>query len=202
MKIGLIGPSGGDIPLLSEAIEFLITEADVDQAIYLGRDDSIDKAVSTWAKSIMGESNHEESFFKRAALVAVNGSSQEIERLLEDDDAVKRLHCIRKLPPGHSRAVEMIEDRIITVVHDKSTLQEEDIANATLLVYGKSDQSLLKRFGPRYFFTPGPLSERKVAVIEAEADGQISVALYEPSGSPIWREALAGKSVARLTVST
>ena len=95
----------------------------------------------------------------------------------------------------------MIDDRIVLVVHDKSVLDEEDIANASLVVYGQSKEILLKRFGPRYFFTPGPLRAQKVGVIEREDDGRLAVAAFAPSGTPLWREVLAGKGV-KVTVST
>jgi hypothetical protein len=94
----------------------------------------------------------------------------------------------------------MIEDRIVLVVHDKATLDAEDIANATVIVYGKSDEVLLKRFGPRYFFSPGPLRDRKVGILELESDGRIAVGLFEPSGAPLWRQTLQTRG-AKLTVS-
>ena len=69
---------------------------------------------------------------------------------LQSDAKLARLEFLRTLPPAPARAIEMIGDRIILAVHDKKVLDEEDIANAHVIVYGRSDEMLLKQFGPRY----------------------------------------------------
>ena len=79
---------------------------------------------------------------------------------------------------------------MVLFVHDKSILDEEDIANASLIVYGKASESDLRRFGRRAFFTPGPLAGGRVAVLESSDDGA-TIALYDLAGVPLWREALA-----------
>ncbi len=202
MKIGFIGPAGGDLNLLRQAIEFLIHDAGVDQAIYLGVDEDIDATVTVLAEEIMEGSASTEAFYDRALALARDGDAAAIDQLLAADERVRRLRCVRKLPPAPARTVEMIEDRIVTVVYDKGTLQEDDIANATLLVYGLAKEPLLKRFGPRYFFTPGPLYNQRVAVVEADSESNITIGLYDPAGAPVWRETLAGRGGSRVTVAS
>ena len=55
------------------------------------------------------------------------------------------------------RTIEMFGDRVAVLIHDKALLDEEDIFSATFLVYGKSDGPLVKKIGPRWFLTPGPI---------------------------------------------
>lgn len=200
MKLGLVGPAGGDDSLLREALEFLIQDAGVDQAIYLGLDGTIHRVVDAWATEVGGEAAAG-LFLEHAVEVARHGDAGAIGDLLSKDAALARLRCIRVLPPAPARAIEMIEDRILTVVYDKAFLDEEDIANSTLLVYGKSDQAMLRRFGPRYFFTPGPLSGGKIGIVEADDEGQVSVAMFAPSGAPLLRETLQGRT-SRLLVTS
>ncbi len=199
MRIGLMGPADGDEAAFREAAEFLLGDASVDRVIYLGQDGLAARVAESWFREVGGEAGL--SFEDRAAKLAIDGSPDAIAALLRADQQARRLGSICTLPPAPSRAVEMIDDRIVLVVHDKSVLDEEDIANASLVVYGQSKEILLKRFGPRYFFTPGPLRAQKLGVIEREDDGRIAVAAYAPSGAPLWREVLAGKGV-KVTVST
>lgn len=198
MRIGVIGPAGDDHGALREAAEFLLGDAEVDQTLYLGIDDAVSRVVEAWSAEVMG--GEKGSFLDRAARLAQSGTPAEIEELLEARARLRRLDTLRQLPPPPARAIEMIEDRIVTVVHDKSLLDEEDIANAHVIVYGKSDAPLLKRFGPRCFFTPGPLRNRTLGILEVEPDGRMAVGLFDPSGKAIWRETLQGRS-AKMMVS-
>lgn len=198
MKLGFVGPADGDRELLREALELLVSDVAVDQAIYLGLDDLVDEVVEGWASQIVGG----QSFLDRAVAIARNGTPHDVDELLARDAAVERLSCIRRLPAAPARAVEMIEDRFVTAVYDKAVLDEEDIVNSTLLVYGKSEEAVLRRFGTRYFFTPGPLRGGKVGVVEAENDGQVVVATFAPSGAPIWRETLKARATTKVVVSS
>lgn len=202
MKLGLVGPSGSDLGLLREALEFLVVEAGVDQALYLGNDGSADDVVTDWAEEIMEGSASLDAFLDRVVAVSRDGPPDSIDRLLRADGEVRRLARVRKLPPPPARAIEIVEDRIITAVYDKAVLDEDDIANASLLVYGKSEETLIKRFGPRHFFTPGPLAKHRVAIVEPETDGHIAIALYETTGAPVWREVLSSGATSKLTVAS
>lgn len=196
MRIGLLGPADGDDEALREAIDFLLGDTPVEQAIYLGEDvDVLDAALAAWTREALGlDAPAEEAFLSRGADVATNGNATEIRTLLEGDAWVRKLARIHKLPPPPARAVEMLADRIVIAVHDKAVLDEEDIANAQIIVYGNSEEAQIKRFGSRYFLTPGPLGARRVAVLETESDGGVSAALFETSGRQVWRETMARTS--------
>ena len=198
MKLGFVGPANGNGQLLREALEFLVSDVAVDQAVYLGLDAVVDEVVSGWAGEIAGS----EPFLDRVVTLAQRGTAKDIDEALSRDAGVTRLDCVRSLPPAPARAVEMIEDRIVTLVYDKAVLDEDDIANSTLLVYGKSKEAALRRFGARYFFTPGPLSGGKIGIVEAEKDGQVVVALFAPSGAPLWREALQSRGTSKVVVTS
>lgn len=192
MRIGLLGPAASDLGALRDGVEFLLGDAEVDQVIYLGDDDETIRAVTTeWARDIFGGEPDESAFLDRAVELAVSGTAAQLEELLDAEASLRRLSAVRMLPPPPARAVEMLADRILLAVHDKSVLDEEDIANAAIIVYGKAKEAEIRRFGSRYFVTPGPAAEGRVALIEVEDDGGVSVAVYETSGLPVWREKMA-----------
>ncbi len=201
MRVGLVGPASGEKARLREAVRYLVEEAKVDQVVYLGADDAVDAVVSEWAAEIMPGGSRDEAFLAGAARVAVSGTAEEIDALLAADARVARLECLRKLPEG-ARAIEMLDDRIVLLVHDKALLDEEDIANAFLIAYGKAKTTSLNRFGPRYFFTPGPLSEGKIGLIESDGEGEVVLSVKTARGEPVSREVLKVQTATKMTVST
>jgi hypothetical protein len=192
MRIGVIGPADGVEEEFREAVSFLLGDADVEQVVYLGTGEFVERAIKAWALELGGE-HAEDSFLERAALLARQGRPEDIEHLLEVDASRSRLEFVRKLPPSPARAIEMMDDRVVLFVHDKAILNEEDIANAQLIVYGRANESDLRRFGRRTFFTPGPLHGGRVGVLEASED-RVTVSLYDLAGIPVWRESVAPKA--------
>ena len=186
MRIGLLGPTEEDQAGFREAVSFLLADVEADQIVYLGRGEFADRAIDAWVRELAGD-DAERAFLARAAQLATEGSPAQIEALLETDAAISQLARIRKIPAPPARAIEMLDDRVVLFVHDKSILDEEDIANAHLIVYGRGSEADLRRFGKRTFFTPGPLEGGRVGVLESSDDGT-SVALYDLSGMPVWRE--------------
>ncbi|MEM1417053.1 MAG: hypothetical protein AAGH15_19305 [Myxococcota bacterium] len=200
MRIGLIGPAAkADEEALREAAEFLLLDAHADPVIYLGDDDAAERLCLDWELELRAELP-DGDFLTGALALALEGAPPEIERLLERDRQRERLSRLRTLPPPPARAVEMVGDRIVLVVYDKKVLDEDDIANASIIVYGRSEEELLKRFGPRAFFTPGPLSRGVVGVLEVEDDGRVALATFSTEGEPRGREVLHG-GASKLTVS-
>jgi len=201
VKIGLIGPSDGPEEVLHEAVDFLMGDVGVELLIYLGNDEAITGAARTWAETEAPGELDESVFLTKVATVARHGAVAELDAIFEHDAALDRLATIRRLPPAPARAIEMIGDKIITLVWDKAVLGEEDIANAFFTAYGKSKKMLFKRFGPRYFFAPGPLSRGHIGVLEQEGEA-ITLSLFSPAGVPISRELLHTGSTAKLSVSS
>ncbi len=204
MRIGLLGPADGNLTLLREAAEFLLRDYGVDQAVYLGPNDgSVEQVVEQWAQQVMGRRGAgENAFLDEAARLALSGDAASIRALLARDEEVRRLSALRCLPPPPARAVEVFDDKVVLFVHEKSLLDEEDIANAFLVVYGRSKACALNRFGPRTFFTPGPLKAGRIAVLEPESEGSLAIAQFNPqTGEPAGRDTLLSRQ-ARLVVQS
>lgn len=200
MRVGLIGPAGASgAEALREAAEFLLLDAKADAVIYLGVDGAAERLCLEWELELRAELP-DGDFLTGALSAAVRGTPQEIETLLARDRQRARLAALRTLPPPPARAVEMIGDRIVLVVYDKKVLDEDDIANASIIVYGRAEAPLLKRFGPRAFFTPGPLARGAVGLLELDGEGRVVVATYTPAGEPLARELLQSRTN-KLTVS-
>jgi hypothetical protein len=187
MKIGLLGPTDDD-DTLREAASFLLGDADADQVVFLGDGSFLEAALARWATELGIEGGA--MFLDRALRSALSDDPRAIEQFLAEDAGARRIVDVRRLPDPPARAVELLDDRIVLFVHDKAVLDEEDIANANLIVYGVSPESQLRKFGRRAFFTPGPLSAGRVGLIESGPDG-FTVSVYDVSGMPVLREALA-----------
>lgn len=197
-SIGWIGPSDEDTSLLRHAAERLLSLG-VDQVVYLGEAATLEENAERWSFELGGDGR---SFLDRVAGVAENGTPAEIASLLESERAIRTLSRLRTLPPLPTRAVEMLAGRIILAVRDKKVLDEEDIANATIIVYGNATEWLFKRFGPRYFLTPGPLAQGRVAILGGgEGDDSLTLSAIDvASGEEVERHVLQGAS-SRMTVS-
>lgn len=184
MRIGLLGPAEDEPALLREATEFLLGDCGADQTIYLGTAATLQQVVQQWSLELRGGRDGR-PFLEEAAELALTGDSAAIDAMLARDRELMRLTSLRALPSAPGRAIELFDDKVVLFVHDKAVLDEEDIANAFLIVYGRSRQVAMHRFGPRTFFTPGPLKAGCVALIERESDGSVAIAQFDPhTGEP------------------
>jgi len=193
-KLAVIGPGKDADGPLTQAVEALLADPETRQVIYLGTDDAIDRVVATLA----GTGHGSASFLTRAAEVACSGDADAIDALLAAQQARQQLRRVRKLPEPPARAIELLEQWIVLGVHDKAVLDEEDIANAHVILYGKASQPAVKSFGPRCFFTPGPISARRVGILEVQDDGELEVQVRDLEGKILTRERIlrgAGKVV-------
>jgi hypothetical protein len=57
------------------------------------------------------------------------------------------------------------------LIYDKAYLDEEDILPATLLVFGKSREALVRRVGRRWFVSPGSFADAGVMIIDDHDNG-------------------------------
>jgi hypothetical protein len=86
------------------------------------------------------------------------------------------------------------------MVYDKATLDEEDIVAASVLVFGKSDEEMMRKVGRRWFLSPGPLGSAGVMLLD-DNDGNIFVTRYSADLKPLSREHLSTSTGAKLRVS-
>src|SRR5262245_12810740 len=98
MRLGLLGPAGGEIGALGRAAEFLLNSARVHRAIYLGNDGALDRAVAAWARKLVGDDPSDEGAWTRAAEVALKGTPAQIDRFVGTERARLRLKALEALP--------------------------------------------------------------------------------------------------------
>jgi hypothetical protein len=197
MRIGVIGEARKASADLRRALEALLADPEVTQVLYLGADGAVEDTVTAWAAEALGE----EAFLSRGAQLACGGRPEDIEQLLSEDRAARRLSAVRTLPGPSARAIEMLEKWIILAVHDTALLDEDDVANAHVIVYGKAAEADFKRFGPRVFLTPGPLGKGKIGRLTLREDGSMDVDLLDLDGKLVRHEEVSPAS-AKLVVTS
>ena len=201
MRLGVLGPSEGDLVSLGRAAEFMLDGARVSRAIYLGDDGALDATVTAWAERLVGSDPTDDGAFKRAALLATHGTAEQLDRFIATEKARLRLRALESLPPGDGRTIEMLGLRVGIFVYDKGRLDEEDILSANLIVYGKSSTPLVKQIGSRWFVTPGSVTcpTGGVAVIE-DNDDDVVAEFFDAQGKLTVTEKLDMKQKATTTV--
>lgn len=201
MRLGLIGPANGDLAGLARTAEFLLNGARVTRAVYLGDDDALEETVGLWAESLVGPDPSDAGVWERAFEVAATGTTQQIDALLRGERARLRLKALERLSPQELRSVEMFGDRVAVVIHDKANLDEEDIFSASFLIYGKSDAPLIKKIGPRWFLTPGPVGKPgSGAIVLDDSVDPIAATLYDDTGRAVRTEVLLTGRAAKMSV--
>jgi hypothetical protein len=201
VRLGLLGPSGGDLEELARSAEFLLNGARVTRAIYLGCDDALEETVALWAESLVGPDPSDEGVWTRALGVIPEGSPDEIDAFVRRERARQRLKSLERLPQEELRSVEMFGDRVAVLIHDKALLDEEDIFSAALLIYGKSDGALVKKIGQRWFLTPGPIGcEGGGAMVLDDSDDEVVATVFDAAGRASRSEVLTVNRTAKLSV--
>jgi hypothetical protein len=191
VRLGLLGPANGELAALARAAEFLLNGARVTRAIYLGSDEALEETVGLWAESLVGPDPSDEGIWRRAFPLAAGGTVEQIDAFLRGERARLRLKSLERLPPDELRTVEMFGDRVSVLIHDKALLDEEDILSATFLIYGRSEAPLLRRIGPRWFLTPGPVaSEGGGSIVLDDSTDELVATLYDADGHTLRTEAL------------
>ena len=202
MRLGFLGPRppNADDGVVEQAADFLLHEAKVDRAIYLGTDDALERVVSSWAKRLVGEDPTDRGAWKRARELASNGDQYDIDRFVAAQRTRLRLRALESLPQRIWRTMEMVGDRVAVLIHDKANLDEEDILSASLLVYGKSDAPVAKRIGNRWFVSPGELAGQGGICVLDDAKLDIELALFDLNGSLTKAETLVMSRSAAMKV--
>jgi len=201
VRLGLIGPAQGDLASLARVAEFLLNGAKVTRAIYLGADDDLEQTVALWAESLVGSDPSDGRLWERAFGVVTAATAEQIDAFLRGERARLRLRSLESLPPDELRSVEMFGDRVAILIHDKALLDEEDIFSASFLIYGKGDGPLVKKIGPRWFLTPGPLGCSGGSAIVLDDSGEdVMATLYDADCLEVRGETLAVGRAAKMSV--
>lgn len=189
MRLGFIGPAQSDTAALEQAAKLLISDLEVDQIIYLGEDDALREFVSAH-EAEQGDLTIEQ----QVAHVAATGSPEDIQKVLRRLRGVRYLEKLRVAPRPPTRAMEMLDDRIVLIVRHKSTIGDEDVINSNVVVYGDAKELMFKRFGPRCFFSPGPLGSGHVGLMDDQSDaGGVVLKAIGVDGEVSWSEPIPGR---------
>jgi hypothetical protein len=201
MRLGLLGPAHKDIGGLARTARVLLAQARADRAIYLGKDDALEEAVGAWAESLVGGDPSDVAMWDRALDVALEGDPAEIDGLLRAERARLRLRALEALPREGLRSMEMFGDRVAVLIYDKALLDEDDIFSATFLIYGKSDEPLVKRIGQRWFLAPGRIGSAGggALLLDDESD-EVTATFFDADGKPGERHALPVARAAKLRI--
>ena len=186
MRLGLLGPADDDLDGLAKAASFLLNDAKVERAIYLGADDGLEDTVEAWAEALVVGDPSDDAVWSRAACVAVSGTPAEIDLFLRNERARQRLRALEGIPPDGVSA-EMFGDRVALLIYDKAQLDEEDIFSATFLIYGKSPEPLVKQIGSRWFLSPGKIGSPGGGSLVLDDDDDEVIATFYGAGGVISR---------------
>ncbi len=189
MRLGFIGPADSDPAALERAARLLVCDLEVDEVVYLAEDEALREFVAAHKSD-----EDDDALEQRVARVAATGSPTDIREVLRRLRGVRYLEKLRIAPPPPARAMEMLDDRILTIVRSKSTIGEEDVINSNVVVYGDGKELMFKRFGPRCFFSPGPAGAGTVGVIDDKAEsGGVVLSAVDKDGHVLWSEPIQGR---------
>lgn len=187
-RIALVGAAGDAAAQLSKTLDELLADDNLRHVVYLGADNALDEAMAMRVQATLTQ----DTFLDRGVELACADDPAGIDALLEERRATQQLATVRRLPEAPALAVDMLEKWILVMVHDKAVLEEDDIANAHVIIYGNAKKPYFKRFGPRCFFTPGPLSGGHIGRLELANNGDLTIQLLDSSGEAVQTETLSG----------
>ncbi len=200
MRLGLLGPAVDHEEALERAVQFLFQDIAVDRAVYLGLDQALERVVRRWAERLVGDEPDDSAIWQRAVKACAVATPAEIDSFLVAERERRALSVFESLPGDGKCVIELLNGKIVVMTHDKADLDEEDILPASLLVFGKSAQPLVKQVGSRWFLAPGHLDHFGVMTLEDHDDG-IHLTLFDSAGREVRRERLIAARQAKLRVS-
>ncbi len=201
MRLGLIGPAENHDDALERAVRFLYRELKVHRAVYLGLDAALDRVVREIAGRLVADDPSDGAVWLRAAQRCLDASPEVIDELLETERERLALMVFGSLPGPETRLVELLNGKVAVMIHDKALLDEDDIASATYVVFGKSPEALVKPIGSRWFLSPGMLGTHGIMVLEDEGSG-VGLVLYDANCKEVRREVLTPGASGRMRVTT
>ncbi len=201
MRIGFLGPSGGDLDALERAATFLLQRENVARAVYLGNDGALDRCVIAWSKRLVGDDPTDEGTWKRAAEVAASGTPDVIDRFVEGERQRLRLRALATLPEGAPYALETLGEVPTLMTYDVTKVTQEDLALAHLVVIGLADAPTLVEHGTRWVLEVGTIGPRGgVAVLDAQSSTSNVVTVYDSSERDILHVELTEPRTAKLEI--
>lgn len=200
MRLGLLGPAHEREDALEDAVEFLLREAGVDRAVYLGVDRALDAVIHRRAERLVGAAPDDASLWQRATDRCARATPAEIDAYLGAERERRALSIFESLPDDGTRLIELLDGKVLVMIHDKGKLDEDDILPASLIAFGRSRQPLVRQVGSRWFLSPGSLEDFGIMTLEDSDDG-IHLALFDRTRQEVRRERLLAARGARVRVA-
>jgi len=202
MRFAVLGPVEGNLAALEKGASLMLFELEAEEVVYLGVDDALDRLVLEWARRLVGPDPSEDGLWARAADRCVAASHADIDRFIAAERRRERLKALRCLPQAPARTIEMLEGRVAVLLYDKALLDEEDIMPASLLIYGKSAEPVVRQVGSRTFISPGELGSGQggMALLSDDASGDLTVSIYDPAGGLFESHVLPNIRTGKFTV--
>jgi hypothetical protein len=201
VRLALLGPADSNVAMLARAAATALQRLAADKVIYLGGDDALDRLVMGWARMIGAEPSLVDRLADDDGGILA-GDADAIMAEIERERARRRLVSLRTLGGPGTRALEILNERIVVLVDDKSVLDEEDLLPATIIAFGKGDP-VIRRVGTRVFVAPGHPAKgvEGLAVLdEGEGAVGITVSLHDVDGEVIARDYVETSRSAKLKV--
>ncbi len=199
MKLGFVGPARGDLSKLRASCERLLFEFRVDRVFHLGADDSLDRAMRGWAEHL-GAPRDDDALLDEVAALAPDAPAEVLEALLERETRRARLSDVCDVTSSRGCHHEMIEDRVVLITNDHATVDDDDLANALVLVQGSSQRPELRITGGRAVLSPGDLARGGHAALLERVDNTLRVALIDARGKVTREGTLSLRGAARMEV--
>jgi len=183
VRLGILGPARGDHHALARAAQELLDRFAADRVLYVGADDALDLVVANWARDIVGDDPAQATLFTRAASACAHASAEDVHAFVEAERARGELRVFSSLPSEDARTIELLDGRVVLLVFDKATLDEEDIIGASVLVYGHAEEPLIRRGGVRTFVCPGPIGgETGGRALLDDEQGGVEISILDATG--------------------
>lgn len=199
MKLGFVGPAHGDLVRLRALCERLLFEVKVDRVYHLGSDDSLDRAMAGWAEKL-GAPRDDEALLDEVALLAPDAPAEALDALLAREALRARLSDVTDLTASSGCRVEMVEDRLLLVMHDRAKPDEDDLANALVIVQGSALRPDLQLAGGRAILMPGDASRGGHLGLVERLGERLRVAVLDGRGRTVREASLPLRGAAHMEV--
>ena len=155
MRLGLLGPANDRDDVLERAVRFLYRERAVHRAVYLGLDLAIERVVEhAGGRRWSGTTRVRRRLAARCRTLhrtRSRATSMTSSKPSANDLALRVFGSLAR--SARRRLVELLNGKVAVMIHDKALLDEDDIASATYLVFGKSPEPMIK--ADRQSLVPG-----------------------------------------------
>ncbi len=200
MRLGLLGPAPDQKEVLAEAARKMQNDLRVDRVLYLGSDRMLDLVVGQWAEELVGPRASDLTLMERATEKCLDATPEQIDAFLQAERERSQLRMFQSLAGERTRSVELIGGKVAVMLYDKAHLEEEDILPATLLIFGKSREPLIKLIGRRWFLSPGAFPNHGVMIVD-DAGEKLRAFVYDSKFQEVQSQELVAPKALRMRVA-